>query len=116
MGGGGKGTCLYDAPPLLFQVGQIEWHPSAANVLASASSDLKIIIWNTESGEDLFTMEVHKDMIYCMSWNYDGSLLATTSKDKKLRIINPRKRVVIRVWRVCVCVCVHVCAFTCIPL
>eukprot|EP01083_Nonionella_stella_P310894 1106518_1 len=32
-----------------------------------------------------------KDNIYSMAWNYDGSQLAITGKDKKLRIFDPRQ-------------------------
>lgn len=42
-------------------------------------------------------IECHTDVIYCMSFNRDGSLLATTSKDKKLRIIEPRSGIVVSV-------------------
>lgn len=38
----------------------------------------------------------HQDVIYSMSFNRDGSLLATTCKDKKLRIIEPRSGQVVR--------------------
>lgn len=38
----------------------------------------------------------HTDTIYSMSFNYDGSLLSTTSKDKILRVIDPRKGEVVQ--------------------
>lgn len=34
-------------------------------------------------------------MIYSMVFNRDGSMIATTSKDKKLRVIEPRSAIVI---------------------
>lgn len=67
------------------------WHPSASDVLLSASADNNIYVWNTKSGEALFSIEgKHPDMIQSVSWNYDGSFIATTCKDKKLRVIDPR--------------------------
>lgn len=36
-------------------------------------------------------------MIYSMVFNRDGSMIATTSKDKKLRVIEPRSAIVIAV-------------------
>jgi WD40 repeat protein len=33
---------------------------------------------------------MHDNTIQCVSWNFDGSLFCTTSKDKKLRVIDPR--------------------------
>lgn len=36
-------------------------------------------------------------MIYSLAINRDGSLIATTSKDRKLRVIEPRSKIVISV-------------------
>ncbi|XP_077293080.1 coronin-2B-like [Arctopsyche grandis] len=73
----------------------IEWHPTAENVLLSAGFDYLIIVWDIGKGEAMNVIECHTDVIYCMSFNRDGSLLATTSKDKKLRIIEPRSGIVV---------------------
>jgi len=67
------------------KVGLIEYHPCAANVLASSSLDYSVKIWNTETGKDEITLQ-HKDLVTSFAFNYNGSLLATTSRDKKLRI------------------------------
>ncbi len=42
-------------------------------------------------------IDSHPDVILCMSFNTDGSLLATSCKDKKLRIIDPRSGKVLQV-------------------
>ncbi|XP_069615740.1 coronin-1C isoform X1 [Ranitomeya imitator] len=74
------------------RVGIVTWHPTARNVLLSAGCDNVIIIWNVGTGEALSSLEdMHYDMIYSASWNRNGSLICTTSKDKKLRVIDPRK-------------------------
>ncbi|GAB6019222.1 Coronin-2B, variant 2 [Chamberlinius hualienensis] len=72
------------------RVAYIEWHPTAENILVSAGFDCLIIIWNIGSGEAFNVIDCHPDIIYSMSFNRDGSLLATTCKDKMLRIIEPR--------------------------
>ncbi|XP_044139072.1 coronin-2B isoform X1 [Bufo gargarizans] len=72
------------------RVGLIEWHPTANNILFSAGYDYKILIWNLEEGEAVKMIDCHTDVILCMSFNTDGSLLATTCKDKKLRVLEPR--------------------------
>ena len=80
------------------QVGHIAWHPSASDILASVGFDHKIIIWNTLTGEAAYTLEgFHSDIIYSVSWNYNGSLLASTCKDKKIRVLDPRKNAVVMV-------------------
>ncbi|XP_048649573.1 coronin-6 isoform X2 [Marmota marmota marmota] len=74
------------------RVGILSWHPTARNVLLSAGGDNVIIIWNVGTGEVLLSLdEVHPDVIHSVCWNSNGSLLATTCKDKTLRIIDPRK-------------------------
>lgn len=35
-------------------------------------------------------MDCHPDLVYSACWNWDGSKLLTTCKDKKIRIIDPR--------------------------
>nr|XP_045014719.1 coronin-6 isoform X1 [Jaculus jaculus] len=78
------------------RVGILSWHPTARNVLLSAGGDNVIIIWNVGTGEVLLSLdEMHPDVIHSVCWNSNGSLLATTCKDKTLRIIDPRKSQVV---------------------
>ncbi|XP_053677660.1 coronin-1C-A [Anopheles nili] len=72
------------------RVGLVLWHPSALNVLLTAGSDNLIVIWNVGTGEVLVRIDCHPDTIYSACWNWDGSQLVTTCKDKKIRILNPR--------------------------
>ncbi|XP_021508352.1 coronin-6 isoform X8 [Meriones unguiculatus] len=74
------------------RVGILSWHPTARNVLLSAGGDNVIIIWNVGTGEVLLSLDdLHPDVIHSVCWNSNGSLLATTCKDKTLRIVDPRK-------------------------
>ncbi|XP_054280556.1 coronin-2B-like isoform X2 [Macrosteles quadrilineatus] len=72
------------------RVGYVEFHPTAENVLVSAGFDHLLILWDVGKGEAMNVIDCHPDVIYSMSFNRDGSRLATTCKDKKLRIIDPR--------------------------
>ena len=72
------------------KVGIIQWHPTANNILASAGFEYDVIIWDVEKGSPVHVISGHTDVIMSMDWNYDGSLLATSCKDKKGRIIDPR--------------------------
>lgn len=57
-----------------------------------------IIVWNVGTGEVLLSLDdLHPDVIHSVCWNSNGSLLATTCKDKTLRIIDPRKGQVVAV-------------------
>ncbi|EEC01727.1 Coronin, putative, partial [Ixodes scapularis] len=78
------------------RVGYVEWHPTAEHVLLSAGFDHSILVWDVSRAEAVRTIDCHPDSIHSMSFNRDGSLLATTCKDKKLRVIDPRTGNVIR--------------------
>nr|XP_032661297.1 coronin-1C isoform X5 [Chelonoidis abingdonii] len=78
------------------RVGIVAWHPTARNVLLSAGCDNIVIIWNVGTGEALINLDdMHLDMIYNVSWNRNGSLICTASKDKKVRVIDPRKQEIV---------------------
>jgi coronin-1B/1C/6 len=68
--------------------GNVQWHPTAAGLLASASSDIRL--WDIENQTAAITLQAHPDMVQSFSFNSTGALLATTCKDKKLRIFDVR--------------------------
>lgn len=57
----------------------------------------QVLIWNLDIGEPVKMIDCHTDVILCMSFNTDGSLLATSCKDKKLRVVEPRSGRVLQV-------------------
>lgn len=74
----------------------IEWHPTAENILLSAGADHQCIVWNVETQSVVSEIsDVHRDTIYSISWNHDGSTFATTCKDRMIRIIDARSGAVI---------------------
>ncbi|KAM9338541.1 uncharacterized protein coro1cb [Symphorus nematophorus] len=78
------------------RVGIVSWHPTARNVLLSAGCDNQIVIWNVGTGEAMINLEdMHPDVIFSVSWSRNGSLLCTACKDKKVRVIDPRKKKII---------------------
>jgi len=72
------------------KVGTCNFHPTANNILATSSTDYSIKIWDIETGEAVRTIPGHSDIIQSVDWNFLGSQLVTSSKDKKVRIIDPR--------------------------
>ncbi|XP_063601798.1 coronin-1A-like isoform X1 [Penaeus indicus] len=71
------------------RVSIIEWHPTAENVLLSAGYDYQILVWDTRRAALMQTIDLHSDVIYSLSLNRNGSRIATTSRDKRLRVIDP---------------------------
>ncbi|KAK1334295.1 hypothetical protein QTO34_005298 [Cnephaeus nilssonii] len=83
------------------RVGLVEWHPTAANILFSAGYDYKVMVWNLDTKESVIvspvkTIDCHQDVILSMSFNTNGSLLATTCKDRKIRVLDPRAGTVLQ--------------------
>ncbi|KAI0841741.1 DUF1900-domain-containing protein [Hypoxylon sp. FL0890] len=72
------------------KVGQVLFNPAAENILASASGDLTIKIWDVGAGSTVHTLK-HPDIVQSLSWNANGSMLVTTSRDKKLRVWDVRQ-------------------------
>ena len=71
------------------RVGLVLWHPSAQNILLSAGSDNNVVIWNVGTGEALICFAL-PDLVYSGSWNWDGSEVLFTCKDRKIRRVDPR--------------------------
>ncbi|KAI0969336.1 hypothetical protein F4678DRAFT_463597 [Xylaria arbuscula] len=72
------------------KVGQVLFNPAAENILASASGDLSIKLWDIGPETAVHTLR-HPDIVQSLTWNADGTLLATTSRDKKLRVWDVRQ-------------------------
>lgn len=62
----------------------------------------QILVWDARRGVLMQTLDLHADVIYSLSLNRDGSRLATTSRDKRLRIIDPLSGKVLQVCSHCV--------------
>ncbi|GAA5910259.1 hypothetical protein JCM8208_003485 [Rhodotorula glutinis] len=70
------------------KAGHVRFHPSAANVVATASNDVKI--WDLDQQKAVLQSETHADMVQSFDWDWCGGVYATTCKDKKLRLFDPR--------------------------
>uniref|UniRef100_A0A8C4WRV1 Coronin n=1 Tax=Gopherus evgoodei TaxID=1825980 RepID=A0A8C4WRV1_9SAUR len=78
------------------RVGIVTWHPTARNVLLSAGCDNMVIVWNVGTAEELYHLDsMHPDLIYNVSWSHDGSLFCSACKDKSMRIVDPRRGVIV---------------------
>lgn len=82
--------CVADLVAHQRRVGVIQWHPSAHLILLSAGSDNKLFVWNVATAEILAEVDTHQDMIYSAVWNYNGSRICTSCKDKMIRVFDGR--------------------------
>ena len=72
------------------KVGHVLFHPSAENVLATSSGDYTVKLWDIASGASNHCLR-HGDVVQSLAWSTNGSMLATTCRDKKLRVWDPRQ-------------------------
>ncbi|XP_054457393.1 coronin-2B [Anoplopoma fimbria] len=84
------------------RVALIEWHPTAENLLLSSAYDYKVLLWDvSQVGAVLrypvrvVLMPIHHryqsdGLLLSVSFNSDGSRLAVTSKDRRVRVLDPR--------------------------
>lgn len=68
----------------------VRYHPTANNVLTSASFDLSINIWDVNKETAVLSLVGHLEPLYSMAWNRTGNLLATFCRDQNIRLFDPR--------------------------
>ncbi|XP_063970323.1 coronin-7-like [Lytechinus pictus] len=71
------------------RVENVLFHPTASDLL-TASVFTTVKIYDLTCEQEALAVEVSEDQLQGISWKLDGTLLATTSKDKKIRIVDPR--------------------------
>ena len=67
-----------------------------------AGADNMVIVWDAGTGEALSSVEL-PDIPLCASFNWDGSRVVTSCKDKKIRILDPRSGTILTVSIKCRC-------------
>lgn len=67
----------------------VGFHPTA-DFLLHSTSYTTLTLWDLISQQEFFTNSDHTDVIQSTCWKRDGSLLATSCKDKQVRVIDPR--------------------------
>ncbi|KAG0704548.1 hypothetical protein DFH29DRAFT_801556 [Suillus ampliporus] len=78
-----------DASPR--KIGQVLFHPTASNVLASASGEHTVKLWDlADTDRPRAVLTGHNDTIQSLAFNPTGTLMATTCRDRKLRLFDPR--------------------------
>lgn len=70
-----------------FYVNAAKYSPDG-KVIATASSDRKVRIWDSETGELLHVFEGHNLIVNNVSFSQDGKMLASMAMDKSVRIWN----------------------------
>ncbi|GAA6229158.1 coronin-7-like [Lates japonicus] len=83
------------SPELTLRPGQgrlelVHFHPTSSGLLAVGAAKSPLI-WDTgRQDSPLAVLEQHSDQLQSLSWKQDGSLLASSCRDKMLRVFDPR--------------------------
>jgi len=87
-------ACIHDLREHKKEIYTIKWSPTGAGssnpgaplVLASASFDSTIRLWDPETGKCCHVLDKHSDPVYSVAFSSDGQYLASGSFDKCLHI------------------------------
>lgn len=72
------------------KITNLRWHPTANNILTSASHDRTVKLWDASTGSEVLSYDGFEDTVFNFDYNRNGSQLAVISKDKKIRLYDPR--------------------------
>ena len=80
------------------RIGRLAWSPDGS-IIASASEDRSIMIWDAETGDLVHNLNDHSGCVTCISFNSSGSVLASGSTDKTVRFWDIKSGKCVRVLR-----------------
>lgn len=63
----------------------VSFHPDG-KLLASASADRTVKVWDAATGQRLYTLSEPADWLYCLKWSPDKLHLAAAGVDKSIRV------------------------------
>jgi WD40 repeat protein len=74
------------------KVSLLNFHPSAAYILASASHDKTVKVWNVERSEVALSYDGLSDNATSLQWSPHGRQIGVTTRDKLVRGVDPRHK------------------------
>jgi len=68
----------------------LRFNPTVNNLLASASADLSVKVWDVEKAEEVNSFNEMGDLTQDIVWDFRGENFATSCKDKTIRFMDGR--------------------------
>ena len=79
------------------KINSIRFHPCAAHVIASGGADQSIRIWDISTMKQIVSIDnEHSQQIVEVAWDCFGRTIASSCKDKNIRIMDPRSASVVQ--------------------
>lgn len=73
------------------KIGQVVFHPTASNTVAAAGGDHIIKLWDIETQQERSALSGFTDAVQSLDFDWTGSTLVATCRDRKLRTFDARK-------------------------
>ena len=68
----------------------VKYNPTVGNVLASCGGDHTVKIWDVEKAAVITNFTGNKELTNDIAWSHTGDFLATSCKDKNIRVIDAK--------------------------
>ncbi|PRP80337.1 actin binding protein [Planoprotostelium fungivorum] len=72
------------------RVMNLSFHPLASDVLLTADAAKSVQLWDVSTGQSRASLPDHQAAPTSFCWSADGKLVASSCKDKKVRLFDPR--------------------------
>ena len=103
----GSNACVQDLCEHRKEIYTIKWSPTGAGsanpnanlVLATASFDSTVRVWDPETGVCLYVLEKHTEPVYSVAFSSNGQYLASGSFDKCLHIWSAKDGTLLKTYR-----------------